>query len=233
MYDTVNFRLPSTQISNFDVERTVQYLNRVEIRQKEGQEPYCIGYIGNNYRVTLSNNSLTLKGSLHKYFKGYSLVPFELFEVKEAIQMLSDELHLDIKEAIVTRLDFGRCYFDMQMPINEYLKLLYPFGHYKKHQKHDSVYFELKTGIRSLVFYDKIAEMKANVNARPNIPENYLHSNVLKYENRFMKELGRQLKGKGEKVLVSDLTDPIFFQKLIDWHEKEYKKLDKSNILTF
>ena len=67
MYDTINLWLPKDQAGHFDLEKTLQRLSGITEHTKDDGQFYVSGYL-KNYKVNLSGQGLSLRGSLAKYF---------------------------------------------------------------------------------------------------------------------------------------------------------------------
>jgi hypothetical protein len=66
-YDTVNLWLPRDKAGSFDISKTLQNLSRITEHKKDDGQVYYSGYL-KNYKVNISGQGLSLKGSLAKYF---------------------------------------------------------------------------------------------------------------------------------------------------------------------
>ena len=66
MYDTINLWLSFENITNFNLSKTLEKLSGIT-EHTRANETYISGYL-KNYRVNISEQGVSLKGSLAKYF---------------------------------------------------------------------------------------------------------------------------------------------------------------------
>ena len=67
MYDTINLWLPIDKANGFDVNKTMQHLSNITEHSRNDGQNYVSGYL-DNYKVNISEQGISLKGSLAKYF---------------------------------------------------------------------------------------------------------------------------------------------------------------------
>ena len=60
-----------------------------------------------NMRVTFNEGSISIKGSLPKYYFGNNCETLSKSNTKEALENISSDLSIDINKAKVTRIDFS------------------------------------------------------------------------------------------------------------------------------
>jgi hypothetical protein len=106
MYDTINLWLSSDNIGSMDLTRTMQNLSGITEHQKE-DEVYYSGYL-KNYKVSISGQGVSLKGSIAKYFLPDNFHTLTKSDIARAFEMMADELCLPIDKAKVTRIDFAQ-----------------------------------------------------------------------------------------------------------------------------
>lgn len=225
MYDTIYFSLPLYgdvwRNTLFDEIEASLDTGSVIVKQCEGTGATLQGRLG-NLMVTLSPNILRVENSVCKYYLGNNLESLGREQVREAVEMLSDTLHVPMKQANVWRLDFGRC-FAMAHPVNVYLSHLGECGRKSVRlvQPH-SVYYQWNA--KALLFYDKMEEQKKHKGA---IPEDWKGKNVLRYEMRYTRNLGKQL--KWGRVTGASLSDPDFYEMLCRRWLEAYKNIPHVN----
>ena len=104
MYDTVHFRINSVEAGN-DCQASALYLtNAKETVNRDTGEIWTLGNV-NNMRVVVSMSGISIKGSLAKYYFPDNTYTLNRHQVKDAIIKLSDDLHLDLMKANVSRID--------------------------------------------------------------------------------------------------------------------------------
>jgi hypothetical protein len=221
MYDTIKLSIPIEKIDEDGISRLLQNLpDFTEHKKKDGQE-YVSGNL-KNFRVNLSGQGVHLTGSLAKYFLPDNLHTLTRSDSKRALEQLSDELHLPIKDAIVKRIDFSQNFLMKYKP-ESYYKYLGESQHYNRLTQEKSLYYS--NGLRTKLFYNKIAEAK---HKRIEIPEIWKNENVLRYELRFKDRLPLQF--NISELKASMLYDDKFYIGLFDrWHS-EYQSINKINI---
>lgn len=231
-YDTIKLRIDSRSISKIEVEKFISSLSDVETEIKKSGCIILHGYTGGNMRVDVYPSAIVIQGSLHKFYKGNNVEDFTLPEVRIALEMLKANVGGIITGAVCTRLDYGKCYV-LENSIEQYLLRLLKCGCYKRSEKVGSVYYELKGGQRTLKFYDKWREIKDKRLPVDESLAKYQGSNLLRYEISFLKQAGRQLKGKGEVLSLSDIVTQSFFNQIENRFKAEFDAIHKSQLFEF
>ena len=173
-----------------------------------------------NYKLTASKTQIYLKGSISKFGLNDNFQVLGRSDTEKAVLEFSDLLHTDISIFQVSRLDIGQN-FILNNPIENYLNYFGQSQYYKKLDQDTGI--EYRNNIKSLAFYDKIKEVGKDF-----IPDCFKNNNVLRYELRIKKRLSRQLK---DYITVAQIYDEQFYRKLIDLWYKEFKQIDKQNIM--
>lgn len=221
MYDTVNFNL---EISPNDYKR----LSKNEIFTKESfnRKTEIITLTGNleNYKINLSStNKIYFAGSLCKFQLGNNLETLNKDQTAKAIQCFSDTLLLPIEEAKISRLDLAQNIITNYNPVF-YYKYLGNLKYHNRIAQPKSIYYQ--NGLRKLLFYDKIEEMK---NKRLTIPNEWTDKNVLRYEIRFTSRLKKEF--NLPYVPMNILTDSKFSRTLLERWTAYYTSINKENEL--
>lgn len=209
MFDTINFTLKRESAHNTDFMAEIPcYLKDVvEHTANGGANVVMTGKLGklcvsvNDYHVKVGN------GSLCKYYMGDNYQTMKRSDIKHAIEKLSDELHVPMSDANVTRLDYGTG-FIMKYPVGVYLNHLGALSHFQRLEQPCSLYYKQKN--RQLCFYDKNKEQKSK---RMCVPELYTGRNVLRYELRYTGRLPHML--KVPEVRAYMLYDSAFYDGLL------------------
>lgn len=223
MYDTVNFWVDGGMIT-YNPENIGQYLqNPKDIYDRDNNTHHLEGYIGSYFVKIYDNRGISLMGSLSTYYLPSNTYTLTLSTTKNAIEKLSDELHVDIKNAKVTRVDVSTVIPTTQPP-----SYYYPYLGDKPYfvrllATKDTLYY--KTQKRNIIFYDKI---KDAIQRGAEIPTEYLNENLLRYEVRYMKELKRQLK-TSTNVTGALLTNSDFYYSIIQNWKNEFDSIQKLN----
>jgi len=218
MYDSLTLWI----ISSINTSVLNSLSNVQECRNLVTNETVYRGFL-NNLRVKVNGKGVSINGSLPKYYFDNNLKTFNRELTKIAIENLSDDLHLSLKEAIVFKIEVGTNFL-MEKPVKTYLL---PLGEGKYYER-----IEYRTGLlyknkrRALEFYDKPADLRRH---KENIPQEFLGKNLLRYELKLNQRIGSQLK---QKPVVADmLYHEQFYSKLLHLWEAEYFSIDRINTI--
>jgi len=218
MFDNVNFWIERVNISGGKPFEVLPYLSDITERQNEKQGYGCTGKI-KNYSVYVSENGLSLKGSLAKNHFGDNIHTLTRKDVRQAIEELSDNLHTDISRAKIVRLDVSTILYTKRQP-SDYYTYLGQKPYFERLQSTpDTLYYNNHQ--RQIVFYDKTKE---SIEKGVEIPEILQNSNLLRYELRYTKRINKQLNAD---VTAEKLYKRPFYDDVIkNWHE-EFKTIQK------
>jgi len=172
-----------------------------------------------NMRVTLNDSSITVKGSLCKYFYGNNIDTLNLTNTREALNQISADLSIDIHKASVSRIDFSTNIVTDFTP-TIYYPYLGQLSRFERYEQPNSIYYNQKA--KSLLFYDKIEEAK---NKGMTIPKQHIGDNLLRYELVLNKGISRYLKYNG--LYVQDLGSEELFKKLLHIWYGYYQQIQK------
>ena len=172
-------------------------------------------------RVRAGGRGIVIEGSLPKYLFGNNLETLTRRATQEAIKSLSDDLHLPVERARVCRFDVAQNFL-MKRPVIEYLSALNGARYYKRSDFADRETVTFHNTQRSLCFYDKALELEKK---KEGMPDYFKGKNILRYESRFQKRLGKQF---GRRIVtVENLFDEIFYMKPIKKWSGEYFLIQK------
>ena len=189
MYDKINFWMPRYR----DTPDISRYLDNGKIQADIRTGETCLyGSVG-GLKISSYLGGISIIGSLPKFYYPNNIYPLDRNSTAQAIEKLSDTLHLNVREARVTGLEFGKV-FILEHPIKDYLTRL---GDMPRHIRCPSdagtLYYTLRASNpdRVISFYDK----KADAIAKGMIlPPGFENTNLLKYEIRYRRHLCRQLR---------------------------------------
>ena len=99
MYDTLKFRLNCLESEKRDL------LSKFDFQ--EGRYPGHWSCQLDNLIIKVHGSIITVEGSLVKFHEGNNLCSLNRETTKQAIDLLGDRLHLDVKSAHVTRIDIA------------------------------------------------------------------------------------------------------------------------------
>ena len=175
-------------------------------------------------KVSIYTGGISITGSLSKYLHSNNIYPLDRHSTAQAVEKLSDSLHISFNEAKVTGLEFGT-QFVMRHQVSDYLSRL---GDMPKLLRHHfdvgSLYYKPKGKQQSKVFafYDK----KADAVAKDMIlPLGFEKANLLKYEMRINRRLPQQL-GVPE-VTASTLSEKTFYHDMVKRYQENYFAISK------
>lgn len=224
MYDTINLWLSNDNASSFDLDKTLQNLSGITEHTKDDGQVYFSGYL-NNYRVSISGQGVSLKGSLARYFLPDNFHTLTRSDSARALEMMADELYLPIQRANVSRIDFAQNFL-MDFEPEAYYNFLGESQYYKRLPQDKSLYFT--NGLRQKVFYNKVAEGKAKGLSLPDV---WSGQNVLRYEMRFKSRLPKQF--NQAEITASTLSDEKFYMAIFDKWLAEYEAINKLHSINF
>lgn len=224
MYDKIKLYLPRCR----DMPDIAQYMdNGNEQTDITSGEVHTYGFI-DGLRVSQFLGGYVVSGSLSRFFYPNNLYPLSYHTTAEAVEKLSDRLHLDMREANVTALEFGT-QFPMAKPPSVYFSKLGDMSRKVRVRCNaNTLYYQgvgrtTRTRQREvLAFYDKIADAKAK---SMEIPKGLEDANLLKYELRLNGRLARQL--GVQEVKASTLSDKGLFKLLLTKWSEDYFAISK------
>lgn len=221
MYDTLNLRLRTDEAGGTDfVEETACYLENVGEHLFNG-DLVVTGNKG-SLKISLNRRQLKIKdGSICKWYLGDNFQTLGRQDTKQALEKLSDELHLPIERASVTRLDLAQNII-MKHPVETYINHLGAMKYANRLQEPHGLYYSFTDG--RLCFYDKTREAKVS---GANIPELYQGKNVLRFEQRYMARIAAKL--NVPEVTGKLITDEDFYRNLLKRWKSAYSSIQKIN----
>lgn len=181
-------------------------------------------------KVCMYVGGYSIIGSLAKYMYQSNIYTLDRHTTAQAIEKLSDSLHLDLKEADVTGVEFGTQLL-MKKPPQVYINKLGDMPRRKRLLCAESTLYYTGTGSQQrqrqkqvLCFYDK----KADAAAKGLImPQGFERSNLLRYELRLNGRIPHQT-GR-HTVTASTLSDREFYRQLVTMWEDNYFSISKLN----
>lgn len=224
MYDTINLWLPNDNASSFDLEKTLQNLSGITEHSRNDGQFYFSGFL-KNYKVNISGQGISLKGSLAKYFLPDNFHTLTRSDSARAFEMMADELLLPISQAKVNRIDFAQNFL-MDFEPEAYYSFLGDCQYYQRQPLSQSLYYS--NTLRQKLFYNKIAEGKAKGLSLPDV---WNGQKVLRYEMRFTSRLPKQF--NQSEITPSSLTDEKFYMAIFDKWLAEYEAINKLHSINF
>ncbi|QNR86744.1 hypothetical protein H9N25_10345 [Pedobacter riviphilus] len=172
-----------------------------------------------NFGIRINNNSLTINGSICKFYYGNNQKTLSYTDFVQAILELEELLGLDLEEAIVRRIDLAENLF-MKFKPESYYPLLIKGGFLKRREDDNGLYFRNKN--RTVLLYDKVVKEKKS---QVLIDADFVNKNVLRYEFRMNRnmEISKRLNVKGAKLL--DIINN--YTLLVDYWRKSFDLIPK------
>lgn len=222
MYDKIKLFYPKTR----EIPDISKLLDKAKEQIDHETGEVCTFGSLEGLKVSIYTGGISIVGSLAKYLYPNNIYPLDRHTTAQAIEKLSDSLHLYLDGAKVTSMEFGT-QFVMTHPVESYLsklgdmpKLLrYHFDagtlYYKPKGKHQPKIF---------AFYDKQADAIAK---NMTLPDGFTGANLLRYEMRLNGRLPQQL-GVPE-VTASTLSEKSFYQMMVKRYQDNYFTISKQN----
>ena len=177
-------------------------------------------------KVSVFTGGISIIGSLSKYLYSNNIYPLDRHSTAEAVEKLSDNLHLNISDAKITGLEFGT-QFVMRNKPEDYIRKLGEMPRLQRyHFEVGTLYYKPrgKQQPKVFVFYDKKADAVAK---GMTLPDGLSDANLLKYEMRFNQRLPQQL-GVPE-VTALTLSDKEFYRQMVRRYQDCYFSISKQN----
>lgn len=213
MYDTVKFQLNC-------LESEKKYLlSKFDFRESTKKYDRCWFYQLDNLTIKVYDSSITIEGSLSRFYYGNNFYLLGRKEIKQVIEQLSGILQLDIKSAGIVRIDIAAT-FEMSQNTKCYFPFLGGCARRKKDLSYEtSRYYNSKgkKNAQSCLFYDKGEEQWGK------------ESPFLRFECRWNGRLSKQL-GYNMPITGATLSDPRFYRHIVLLWEKKYLDIEKINI---
>ncbi|WP_455643896.1 phage/plasmid replication domain-containing protein [Parabacteroides sp.] len=212
MYDTVKFCLRCWESEKKSLLSQFDFQKDTKVRYE------CWSYQLDNLIIKVYDSSITIEGSLAKFYYKNNFYLLGREDIKQAIDLLSGILRLDINSAHVTRIDTAAD-FEMYHNTKKYLPFL---GNYSRHKrelyKGTTLYYISKS--HTCAFYDKGKELQGKEGAE---------SCLLRFESRWLNSLSTQLNWKD--ITGETLSVPHFYRYIIQLWGKKYFDIKKRNVL--
>lgn len=178
--------------------------------------PYVKGNL-RNLKVRITKSKIKIEGSIHVFCKGNNLESMSFHEFKASIELLQDMLNLPVNDARVSRMDFSGN-IPLKHPVESYFSYFGQKSRFKKQIFNTGVSYNSEE--LYLVFYDKIKELK---HKRESIPEYFQGKNMMRFEMRFMRKLGKTF--QVPELTAGMLKDRMFFNQLCLKWRQEFKSV--------
>ena len=219
MIDKINLSLPRCR----DMPDISGYLdNGNESSNVKTGEASVFGNV-ENIKVMQNFGGYSIQGSLPKFLYGNNVCQLTRKEVGQAIEKLSDRLHLPLNDARVTSIEVG-ANICLTKQHTAYTRLLGDMPRMQRVSMADSLYYQGsgKVHPRQYYFYDKVAEVRKSGGT---MPQGLEAANMMRYEMRLNGRLPFQLSIPEFKG--STLQDREVYQELINRWLNGYLSINK------
>jgi hypothetical protein len=222
MYDTIDFKLMQDNVKDTEfISETINLLDTVKETRYPNGQLYLNGNL-NGLNVSISEDSLRInKTSLCKYYLGNNIKTLTREATKEAIEKISDELHLNMHLAEVKRIDVATNFIVKNYEL-QYFKYLGDLQHYSRLEQNKGLYYN--NSKRTALFYCKLIELRSK---RVRVPEIYNGLNMLRFELRLQKKLFKEF--NTNQILGQDLYDEHFYNNVVNKWRETYFNIKKMN----
>lgn len=222
MYDTFTCSLSQEGTETNLIEEVPKYLEDTRRTNYENGGVSVSGRL-KNLQISVSQYSLKLKGgSISKYYLGDNIQTMTRGDTQRAVERVSDDLHVDLSEAVMTRLDVANNIMT-RYPEENYYKYLGPSRNYTRHEQPNGVFYQNHQ--KAMIFYGKIKEQKDKGNL---VPDWLNNRHMLRYEMRLMHRLRKQM---NQVVLLSNIYEENFYIRVIDKYKEEYDQIQKKHTI--
>ncbi|MCX6252778.1 MAG: hypothetical protein NTX61_18740 [Bacteroidetes bacterium] len=222
MYDNINMKLTIDEVKGVDLLNDIPgLLTKCSQTVFDNGSISIVGYHG-TLKVKVSEQAVKIQdSSLCKWFLGDNFQGLTRGDVRRAVEKLSDELHLPMNLADITRIDIAQN-FIMNYEKDIYFNHLGALQYFQRYQQNNGLYYS--NGNKTLLFYEKVHEQ--TVKGQP-IPAMYQGRQLLRYEQRYKKRL-LQCFNRPE-MKASTLYDPVFYTDIVNRWKSDYEKIKKIN----
>ncbi|WP_302784788.1 hypothetical protein [Bacteroides fluxus] len=222
MYDKVKLWAARTRATP-DVSK---FLDRAKDQIDHDTGEICTFGSLEGLKVSIYTGGISIVGSLAKYLYPNNIYSLDRHTTTQAIEKLSDSLHISLGDAKVTGLEFGT-QFVMAHPVENYLSKLGDMPKLLRyHFDVGTLYYKPKGKQQPKVFafYDKKADAVAKDMA---LPVGFDEANLLKYEMRINGRLPQQL-GVAD-VTAATLSEKPFYRLMVKRYQESYFAISKNN----
>lgn len=177
-------------------------------------------------KVSIFTSGISVIGSLAKYLYSNNIYSLDRRSTAEAVEKLSDGLHLNIADAKITGLEFGT-QFVMNHTPEEYLRKLGEMPRLQRyHFEVGTLYYKPrgKQQLKVFAFYDKKEDAMVK---GMSLPAGLGDANLLRYEMRYNQRLPQQF-GVSE-VTASTLSERKFYRDMVKRYQDNYFSISKQN----
>ena len=226
MYDTIKMHLTPLYLDRGYMRALLRHLDYYEPKNdKQNGWQYFKGSIKNMGVTADDYRGVKIYGSLPKYLHGNNVGEFHRAEVEQAINELSERLHIPLEHAKVLRLDVG-ANIEVTNPVEMYLPYLGVLPKFQRETRTArNLYYHGGGGTQVMEFYDKLADLKVK---DPTLYLEYANKNIVRYELRYLYRVSTRFK---QPVTGALLYEPNFYNGIVDRWGQIYTDIQKNKII--
>ena len=224
MYDTVYLNYTITENPSTISERVFLNTNNIKVTESVSElhnghklDRWTRGEL-DNLKVTMTSNTVSVKGSICKYHFGNNLYTLSMKDTKEVINSISESLGLNMNKASVSRVDWSTN-LSTTHPPTLYMPKLGDLSRFNRLENPNSIYYNQSA--KRLLFYDKMIEAKKK---KVEIPEEFIGKNLLRYEMVLNSKVNKHL---NSDVNGNSLYREEIYKKMADLWYSYYKDINK------
>ena len=209
MVDTIHIRLTNNQtVGKINFLQLSPYFNTVSDTKYLNTDNTVINGALGNLQISVSKNSISIKGSIAKWFSGNNLHTLSYEELIQAFTRIGNILHIPIGKAHFTRLDLATNINTKYSPKAYYKYLMYLKGFNRSNVGEDTLYF--KSDEVTLCLYNKGKEQKMR------------EGKLLRYELRLEKRFFG-----AEKLSVGQFCSKKVYSRFISYWQESFDAIYK------
>lgn len=227
-YDTLHLFVDATRDNQADLTKVANLLQNEGVRKDTG-EVWSSGSVG-NLRVSVGGAGMSVKGSISAFYGENNSLLIGKQAIQEAMEKMSDTIHVKMADAKVTRLDVC-ANFILKNETKAYLDVLGSLTYFQRVQAtHNTLYYHRgREKLQTLCFYNKEMECKETHKELPKVYSD--NGNMLRYEARFNGRVAKQF--KRAEVTASTLADTKFFNDVVSkWGELYFNIVKVCNAIS-
>jgi hypothetical protein len=223
MIDTINIHIKESQLPiDFYQQAFLKFKTKRTTRNEDSGQIWGTCTF-QNFVCTFNAYGITMSGSISRYFYGTNQYNIDRFDFEKAIERLSQELNVELKNCRVGRIDLAENIITQQ-PVENYYKYFGEVqGLNRKILRNGLLYTNT---VSSITIYNKMKELK---NTKTTPISIFDGKNVLRFEYRALKpnKVGSIFGAK--KVNVIDVINN--YDLLIDVWLKKFNNIFKNHDL--
>jgi len=230
MIDTLKIILSPDDIHyEWDIKDVKSKLHINEKYDRKGFKP--LGYV-KNMSVSGDNRKLIVEGSIAKYYNGNNIENFNWFDIESAVEELSEELELPLKDGRIGRVDIG-ANIELKQDVRDYFNELGHLEYHLRINRHrTTLRYEFKSMRKNMIFYDKLVETKKKKLIGDFDKKDFTQAkHLMRVEYQFQERVSQIFKKKD--LRVSDLYTQAFCKQLMRCWFDTYQCIYKKAVLKY